>query len=172
MNPSAQAPVSPGSRETRTPAWRSEKIRREHLDRVAVVYVRQSTQQQVLLHQESTRLQYGLRQRAIDLGWVAERVLVIDEDLGKSGASAEGRVGFQRLVSEVTLGNVGIILGVEMSRLARCCKDFHQLLEACGLFGCLIAGRLTLRQKYLHQPWPCPIPESPSGLRIRAMLAR
>lgn len=139
MNPSAQAPMSPGSREIRTPAWRSEKIRREHLDRVAVVYVRQSTQQQVLLHQESTRLQYGLRQRAIDLGWVAERVLVIDEDLGKSGASAEGRVGFQRLVSEVTLGNVGIILGVEMSRLARCCKDFHQLLEACGLFGCLIA---------------------------------
>jgi len=139
VNESAQTPVSPENRVMPAIEWRSEKIRSEHLDRVAVVYVRQSTQQQVLLHQESTRLQYGLRQRAIDLGWEAERVVVIDEDLGKSGASAEGRSGFQRMVSEVTLGNLGIILGVEMSRLARCCKDWHQLLEACGLFGCLIA---------------------------------
>ena len=139
MNPMAQAMSCPENRVAAPHAWRSEKIRSEHLDRLAIVYVRQSTHQQVLLHQESTRLQYGLRQRAIDLGWAAERVVVIDEDLGKSGASAEGRAGFQRLVSEVTLGNVGIILGVEMSRLARCCKDWHQLLEACGLFGCLIA---------------------------------
>ncbi len=139
MSQSAQAspcavPAGAAPRE-----WRSDRIRAEHLDRLAAVYVRQSTQQQVLLHQESTRLQYGLRERAIALGWAADRVMVIDDDLGRSGATAEGRVGFQRLVSEVTLGNVGIILGVEMSRLARSCKDWHQLLEACGLFGCLIA---------------------------------
>jgi DNA invertase Pin-like site-specific DNA recombinase len=104
-----------------------------------VVYVRQSTVQQVLDHQESTRLQYGLRVRACELGWSAERVVVIDDDLGKSGATVEGRVGFQRLVSEVSLDHVGIILGVEMSRLARSGKDWHQLLELCALFRTLLA---------------------------------
>lgn len=99
--------------------WRSEKIVADHLERLAVVYVRQSTLQQVLDHQESTRLQYGLVNRAQALGWSQERVLVIDDDLGKSGASAEGREGFQRLVAEVGLNHVGLILGVEMSRLAR-----------------------------------------------------
>jgi len=119
--------------------WRSEKIRPEHLDRLAVVYVRQSSPQQVLNNQESTRLQYNLKNRAIGFGWSDARVLVIDDDLGKSGATAEGRLGFQRLVSEVGLGHVGIILGIEMSRLARCCKDWHQLLEVCAIFGTLIA---------------------------------
>jgi DNA invertase Pin-like site-specific DNA recombinase len=90
-------------------------------------------------HQESTRLQYGLTGRAQDLGWAAERVVVIDDDLGKSGASADGRPGFQRLVTEVSLDHVGIILGVEMSRLARSGKDWHQLLELCALFRTLIA---------------------------------
>jgi DNA invertase Pin-like site-specific DNA recombinase len=104
-----------------------------------VVYVRQSTVQQVLDHQESTRVQYGLATRARALGWPEERVLVIDDDLGKSGTSTEGRAGFQRLVSEVSLDHVGIILGVEMSRLARSCKDWYQLLELCALFGTLIA---------------------------------
>jgi DNA invertase Pin-like site-specific DNA recombinase len=104
-----------------------------------VVYVRQSTPQQVLDHQESTRLQYGLKTRVTELGWAEDRVLVIDDDLGKSGASAEGRVGFQRLVSEVSLDHVGIVLGIEMSRLARSCKDWHQLLEICALFRTLIA---------------------------------
>jgi DNA invertase Pin-like site-specific DNA recombinase len=118
---------------------RSEKIAPEHRERLAAVYVRQSTPQQVLNNQESTRLQYGLKTRAVHLGWSEERVLVIDDDLGKSGATAEGRTGFQRLVSEVSLGHVGIILGVEMSRLARSCKDWHQLLELCGIFGTLIA---------------------------------
>ncbi|MDA8187814.1 MAG: recombinase family protein [Dehalococcoidales bacterium] len=117
----------------------SEKIQAWHRDRMAVVYVRQSTPQQVLDHQESTRLQYGLRSRAEALGWSANRVLVIDDDLGKSGASAEGRVGFQRLVSEVSLDHVGIIIGIEMSRLARSNKDWHQLLELCSLFRTLIA---------------------------------
>jgi DNA invertase Pin-like site-specific DNA recombinase len=103
------------------------------------VYVRQSTMQQVLEHQESTRLQYGLVRRAIAWGWPEARVLVIDDDQGRSGTSAEGRQGFQRLVAEVGLDHVGLILGVEMSRLARSSKDWHQLLEICALFGTLIA---------------------------------
>ncbi len=114
---------------------RSEKITPRHQDRVAIVYVRQSTVQQVLDHQESTRLQYGLVTRARDLGWAAERIVVIDDDLGQSGASAAGRVGFQRLVSEVSLDHVGLVLGIDMSRLARSSKDWHQLLEVCALFG-------------------------------------
>src|SRR5690349_1103953 len=118
---------------------RAEKIRPFHRERLAVVYVRQSTVQQVLDHQESTRLQYGLVSRAQALGWAAERILVIDEDLGKSGSSAQGRAGFQRLVSEVSLDHVGIIFGVEMSRLARSNKDWDQLLELCALFHTLIA---------------------------------
>src|SRR5215210_6872599 len=118
---------------------RTEKVRSCHRDRLAIVYVRQSPPQQVLDHQESTRLQYGLVTRARDLGWAPDRVVVIDDDLGKSGAHAEGRVGFQRLVSEVSLDHVGIILGVEMSRLARSNKDWHQLLELCALFRTLIA---------------------------------
>src|SRR2546429_14299 len=93
------------------PELRSEKVQPWHRERLAVVYVRQSTAQQVLEHQESTRLQYGLAGRARALGWAPERVLVIDDDLGKSGASAEGRLGFQRLVSEVSLDHVGLILG-------------------------------------------------------------
>lgn len=118
---------------------RIEKIRPAHLERLAVVYVRQSTPQQVLHHQESTRLQYGLAARAVDLGWPEDRVLVIDDDQGRSGSSAEGRAGFQRLVAEVGMDHVGIILGIEMSRLARSCKDWHHLLEICSLFGTLIA---------------------------------
>lgn len=124
---------------TNSSHWPSEKIQAHHLDRLAVVYVRQSTLQQVSDHQESTRLQYGLVGRAEALGWRVERVLTIDDDLGKSGSSAEGRLGFQRLVSEVGLNHVGLILGVEMSRLARSSKDWHQLLEICALFGTLIA---------------------------------
>lgn len=118
---------------------RAEKVRAFHRERLAVVYVRQSTPQQVLDHQESTRLQYGLVGRAQALGWAADRVLVIDDDLGKSGTTAQGRAGFQRLVSEVSLDHVGMIFGVEMSRLARSNKDWHQLLELCALFHTLIA---------------------------------
>ena len=127
------------SARTEESQWISEKLQAHHLERLAVVYVRQSTLQQVLDHQESTRIQYGLADRAQALGWQPERVLTIDEDLGKSGSSAEGRLGFQRLVTEVGLNHVGLILGVEMSRLARCSKDWHQLLEICALFGTLIA---------------------------------
>jgi DNA invertase Pin-like site-specific DNA recombinase len=117
----------------------SGKVQPWHQERLAVVYVRQSTTQQVLEHQESTRLQYGLTGRAGELGWPAGRVLVIDDDLGKSGTSTAGRTGFQRLVSEVSLDHVGLILGVEMSRLARSCADWYQLLERCALFGTLLA---------------------------------
>src|SRR5215210_1284345 len=129
------------TRATVTRPWEgpSEKVQGWHRDRLALVYVRQSTPQQVHDHQESTRLQDGLTGRAQALGWAEARVVVIDDDLGKSGASADGRPGFQRLVTEVSLDHVGIILGVEMSRLARSGKDWHQLLELCALFRTLIA---------------------------------
>ena len=117
----------------------SEKISRRHRERLAIVYIRQSTVQQVERHQESTRLQYALVDRAFHLGWARESIVVVDDDLGRSGTSIEGRLGFQRLVAEVGLGNVGLVLGVEMSRLARSNRDWHQLLEICSLFDTLIA---------------------------------
>jgi DNA invertase Pin-like site-specific DNA recombinase len=116
----------------------AHKIRPRHLDRLAIVYVRQSTPHQVANHRESTDLQYQLRRRAVGLGWAEDRVVVIDEDQGISGQSMEDRPGFQRLLAEVSLGHVGIVSGREMSRLARSCKDWHQLLELCGLFQVLI----------------------------------
>ena len=116
-----------------------EKILRGHRERLAIVYIRQSTMQQVERHQESTRLQYALVDRAFGFGWARETIVVIDDDLGRSGSTIEGRVGFQRLVAEVGLGHVGLVLGVEMSRLARSCRDWHQLLEICALFDTLIA---------------------------------
>lgn len=116
----------------------TSKVTPRHLERLAMVYVRQSSPQQVQRHQESTRLQYGLVERAVSLGWPRERVVIIDDDMGRSGATAEGRPGFQRLMAEVGLDHVGVILGVEMSRLARSCRDWHQLLEVCAIFGCLI----------------------------------
>ena len=118
---------------------RSPKLKDWHLDRWAIVYIRQSTPQQVIDHQESTARQYALAGRAVDLGWSAERVLVIDEDLGRSGQSVEGRLGFQRLLAEVALDRVGLILGLEMSRLARSNKDWHHLLELCARFRTLLA---------------------------------
>src|ERR1700756_2042551 len=128
-----------GDLALRPGAGMPEKIRREHRDRLAVFYIRQSTMQQVERHQESTRLQYALTERAYSRGWAREMIVVIDDDVGRSGATIEGRVGFQRLVAEVGLGHVGLVLGVEMSRLARSCRDWHQLLEICALFDTLIA---------------------------------
>jgi DNA invertase Pin-like site-specific DNA recombinase len=116
----------------------SNKVLARHLDRMAVVYVRQSSARQVTENRESTQLQYGLKDRAVALGWPTTRVLVIDDDLGQSGQSVAGRPGFQRLLTEVGLDHVGIILGIEMSRLARSCRDWHQLLELCAVFGTLI----------------------------------
>lgn len=114
------------------------KLSRHHLERLAVVYVRQSSAYQVQHHQESTQLQYGLVTRAEQFGWPRERILVIDDDQGISGASSEERLGFQRLLTEVALDHVGIVLGVEMSRLARSCKDWYHLLEVCALFNTVI----------------------------------
>ena len=115
------------------------KIQGWHRDRLAAVYVRQSSRQQVLDHGESTRLQYGLTDRAVALGWPASRVMVIDEDLGRSAANAAERPGFARLVAEITMGHVGLVLGLEMSRLARAGRDWHQLIELCTLAGALLA---------------------------------
>lgn len=117
----------------------TDKIQSRHRERAAMVYIRQSTVQQVERHQELTRLQYALVERAVQFGWDHGAIIVIDDDQGRSGASIEGRPGFQRLVAEVGLGKVGLVLGVEMSRLARSCRDWHQLLEICALFDTLIA---------------------------------
>ncbi len=120
---------------------RSIKIRDRHLDRLAIVYVRQSSPHQVLEHQESRERQYALAGHARALGWPEERVLIIDEDQGQSGKSAEHRSGYQRLVAELTMDHVGLILGLEMSRLSRSSKDWHHLLEVCALFGTLLADQ-------------------------------
>jgi DNA invertase Pin-like site-specific DNA recombinase len=114
------------------------KIQGWHRDRQAAVD-RQSSRQQVVDHGESTRLQYGLTERAVALGWPASRVMVIDEDLGRSAANAAERPGFARLVAEITMGHVGLVLGLEMSRLARAGRDWHQLIELCSLAGALLA---------------------------------
>ena len=115
-----------------------EDVTAKHLQRNAYLYVRQSTLKQVCENTESTRRQYALQDRAVALGWTRERIIVIDEDLGRSGASTSDRLGFQRLVSEVSLGRAGIVLGLEVSRLARNCTDWHKLLELCALSDTLI----------------------------------
>src|SRR5437763_13109066 len=118
---------------------RSAKVQAQHLRRLAVVYVRQSSPQQVLHHRESTALQYDLRSLAVALGWPLERVLVIDDDQATSGRTAVNRSGYHRLLEEVDLDHVGIILGIEMSRLARSCRDWYHLMEKCALFDTLLA---------------------------------
>lgn len=115
-----------------------QKITAAHLSRMAYLYVRQSTLRQVFENTESTKRQYALRDRAVALGWALDRIVVIDSDLGQSGASAADREGFQRLVTEVSLGRVGIVLGLEVSRLARNSTDWHRLLELCALSDTLI----------------------------------
>jgi DNA invertase Pin-like site-specific DNA recombinase len=114
------------------------KVTAQHLQRHAYLYVRQSSLRQVLENTESTVRQYALRDRAVALGWPVERIVVVDGDQGQSGASATDRAGFQLLVAEVGLGHVGIVLGLEVSRLARNNSDWHRLLEICGLTGTLI----------------------------------
>src|SRR5438067_1664325 len=116
----------------------AEHVTAQHLTRLACLYVRQSTLQQVMENTESTSRQYGLRERARALGWPEERIVVIDQDLGHSGASTADRLGFQRLVAEVGLRHVGLVLGLEVSRLARNSSDWHQLLEICALTRTLI----------------------------------
>jgi len=114
------------------------KIKPTHIQRAAVVYIRQSTTTQVEQHRESTARQYALAERARQLGWTKEQVILIDEDVGLSGASVVKRTGFTRLTSEVALGRVGIVLGLEVSRLARNNADWYRLLDLCGLTDTLI----------------------------------
>src|SRR5260370_14152297 len=115
------------------------KVRAEHLSRNAFVYIRQSTQAQVIHQRESTERQYDLSAKAKNLGWDEGRVEVIDDDLGQSGATATNRAGFQRLAGEVSLGRVGAIFSLEVSRLARSSADWHRLLDLCALSNTLIA---------------------------------
>src|SRR6202046_2397529 len=110
----------------------------EHLKRLAYLYVRQSTLRQVNENRESTARQYDLQGRAKTLGWASDQIVVIDEDLGLSGATAANRDGFQRLVADVGLGRVGLVMGLEVSRLARSSTDWHRLLEICALADTLI----------------------------------
>ena len=114
------------------------KVTAGHLARTAYLYVRQSTLRQVMTNTESATRQYGLRQRAVAMGWAAEQIVVIDCDQGQSGSSAVDREGFQRLAAEVGMGRAGIVLGLEVSRLARNNADWHRLLELCALGATLI----------------------------------
>lgn len=115
------------------------KIQRHHLTLQAIVYVRQSTPKQVQHHQESTRRQYQLVEQAQQWGWPRPHIKVIDEDLGKSGKGSAERQGFQRLITAITLGEVGLILVTEVSRLSRLNSDWHRIIELCAVFGALIA---------------------------------
>src|SRR5579864_5306803 len=126
------------SANTRTSPQTHNKVTTEHLRREAFIYVRQSTPRQVVENIESTQRQYALRDRAIALGWPNERIHIIDDDLGISGEHADNRDGFQHLVSEVALGHAGIVLGLEVSRLARNNADWQRLLELCAISGTLI----------------------------------
>lgn len=119
----------------------SELVTAQHLTRKAMIYIRQSTPHQVLTNQESLNLQYALKQRALSLGWSEADIEIIDTDLGLTGAAAHHREGFKDLVTQVTLGQVGIILSSEVTRLSRNCSDWYPLLDICGFKGCLIADR-------------------------------
>src|SRR5881409_2967539 len=123
-----------------------QKITATHLKRNAYLYVRQSTMRQVVENTESTQRQYALRQRAIALGWRQDQIIVIDSDLGQSGASAVDREGFQKLVGETGMGRAGIVLGLEVSRLARNSADWHRL-------SCAPDARLPGPVQY--RPVPC-----------------
>jgi DNA invertase Pin-like site-specific DNA recombinase len=119
----------------------SECIPPSHLSRLAVVYIRQSSPHQVSTNQESLKLQYNLASRAHGYGWPPDRVRVIDADLGRSGRTAESRPGFQELVTLVTLEQVGVLFAYDVTRLARNCTDWYQLLDLCGLRGCLVGDQ-------------------------------
>lgn len=119
----------------------SELVQPRHLNRHATIYVRQSSPNQVVTNKESQRMQYALRDRAATLGWHPQDIQVIDADLGRSGATTDGREGYQELVAQIALGEVGILLAFDATRLARNCTHWYQLLDLCGLHDCLIADR-------------------------------
>ena len=114
----------------------SDLITPQHLTRKAVIYIRQSTPHQVVSHQESLRLQYALGERARQLGWPAAVIDIIDDDLGLTAATAHHRAGFNTLVAQVTLEQVGLILSYDVTRLSRNCSDWYPLLDLCGYKGC------------------------------------
>lgn len=119
----------------------SDSIHPRHLTRRAVIYIRQSTPHQTVSNRESLRLQYALTQRAHELGWPESGIEIVDTDLGRSGATTEGRAGFQELVAQVALGHIGILIAYDATRLARNCSHWYQLLDLCGRADCLIADR-------------------------------
>lgn len=139
----SRAPVDGAPANVSMPGFgrRTATISDGHLSKLAIVYVRQSNPQQVLDHKESRERQYALADFAVALGWPKERVLVIDEDQGRSGRNFELRSGFQRLLAEVTLDHVGLVLGLELNRLSRSSKDWYHLLEVCAIFGTLLADQ-------------------------------
>jgi len=115
-----------------------QKVTPRHLKRAALLYVRQSTMRQVFENTESTKRQYALRDRAVALGWPRDEIVVVDGDLGHTATAAGDREGFERVVTEVGMGRVGMVLGLEVSRLARNSSDWHRLLEICALTETLI----------------------------------
>lgn len=119
-------------------ASHAAKVRDCHLDRKAIVYIRQSSPQQVAEHRESAARQYALADLAVALGWPRDRVEVVDADQGRSGQTAVGRLGFQYLLAELGLDHVGIVLGLEASRLARSDPDWAPLVRLCGVFRVLL----------------------------------
>jgi DNA invertase Pin-like site-specific DNA recombinase len=119
----------------------SDPITLAHLARQAIIYIRQSSPHQALTNQESLKLQYALTRRAAELGWQPGLIEVIDADLGQTGSTTQGRPGFKDLVTRVTLGEVGVIFSYDVTRLARNCSDWYQLLDLCGYRHCLIADR-------------------------------
>src|SRR5271163_4181548 len=142
IRPLLSASAQPVAMPTALPAVRRARpglITDWHLGLLAIIYIRQSTPQQILDHRESRERQYALVDYAIALGWPRDRILIIDDDQGLSGKTAEHRGGFHRLLAEVTMDHVGLVLGIEMSRLARSNKDWHHLLEMCAIFGTILA---------------------------------
>ena len=131
-----------------------ERVGAAHRAKLADVYVRQPTAVQVRQHQESTELQHRLVDRTAALGWPRERIAVIDDDLGKSGVSASGRGGSQRLIAEIGLGKAGLVLSLDASRLARNNRDWHQLLELCSMFGVVIGDGERLYDPTSRYPYP------------------
>jgi DNA invertase Pin-like site-specific DNA recombinase len=126
------------------------KITATHLAKLAYVYVRQSSLNQVRHHGESTTMQYQLVERAVELGWPRERVHLVDDDLGKSAVSADQRQGFQFLMAEIGLDRVGLVMSLDASRLARNNSDWYRLIELCSMVGVLIADAEHLYDARLY----------------------
>jgi len=119
----------------------SELVTTQHLANKAIIYIRQSTPHQTLSNQESLELQYALKQKATELGWSPDNIEIIDSDLGLTGSSTDHREGFKEMLTRVALGQIGIILSYDVTRLSRNCSDWYPLLDLCGYRHCLIADR-------------------------------